>query len=87
MTSKKRKKIALKTNSSKEAALEAEHDEVPEATVSLADAVTQTDSAEQEGDQEALAEKVFCLDDEADGKESDAESEDYDSGWEEDDDF
>ena len=84
MTVKKRKKIAVKTNSSKGAASEAEQDEEPVATVSLADAVTQTeqeDSAEQEVDQEALAAKVFCLDDEADSKESDTESEDCDSGW------
>ena len=87
---KKRKKIAVKTNSSKGAASEAEQDEEPVATVSLADAVTQTeqeDSAEQEVDQEALAAKVFCLDDEADSKESDTESEDCDSGWEEDEDL
>lgn len=90
MTVKKRKKIAVKTNSSKGAASEAEQDEEPVATVSLADAVTQTeqeDSAEQEVDQEALAAKVFCLDDEADSKESDTESEDCDSGWEEDEDL
>ena len=43
MTVKKRKKIALKTNSSKAAASQAEQDKEPEATVSLVDAVTQTE--------------------------------------------
>ena len=71
--SQEEKQVALKAITAKGAASQAQQDKELEVTVSLADAVTQTeqeDLAEQEAEQEALAAKVFCLDDKADNRES-----------------
>ena len=84
MKVKKRKKIAYKTSGGAAGPQEGQNEQVT--SVIKAEAGTQTEQdfvglVESEKEQEAMAAKVFCLDDETEGSDSEAD----DSGWEDDD--
>ena len=81
---KKRKKIAYKTSGGAAGPQEGQNEQVT--SVIQAEAGTQTEQdfvglVESEKEQEAMAAKVFCLDDETEGSDSEAD----DSGWEDND--